>query len=346
MTYVRFSEILKDYLEANNISNKEFATRIGITPKHLIDILAGKIELSASVIQSISIVTGISSDYIITMEDNYRMAQNIQKFLNDNETSLVQYLNKFLYKELIKDGWVNFIHVDDKLTVLMDILKYLRVADPNNLYKIDKNILYKSKNDKPELLMIWLERCFRIANEQDVKEYKKENLDILVNFIIEEAKKSIFDEKKLIKVFNENGIQLVIENDLPGSKIRGAFKVNKDTPAIYLTRKYKRLADIYFALLHELAHCKSDFNKAKSTNLVTYDEDKCESEADIQALDWMVDKEYYTSIIKSDNFDFIDKKKYPVSFILYRLAKDKYIDYSTELYQKYNPVIKFDNDNK
>ena len=75
--------------------------------------------------------------------------------------------------------------------------------------------------------------------------------------------------KELIKVFNDNGIFLAIEKDLTGSKIRGAFKVLNIKPAIYITKKHKRYADIYFALLHELAHCKSDFNRAKSGSWIS-----------------------------------------------------------------------------
>ena len=43
MKHVRFYQVLNDYLNYNNISIKEFANRIGITPKHLIDILSGSI---------------------------------------------------------------------------------------------------------------------------------------------------------------------------------------------------------------------------------------------------------------------------------------------------------------
>lgn len=341
MTHIRFAEILKDYLDEHNISNKEFSTRIGITPKHLIDILSGDADLSTSVIEAISIVTDIPAEYIIKMEENYRMECEIEKFLEKNNLTITQYLNKFSYRELIKKNWIKFIHIDDKMTSLMDILKYLRISNPESLYKLDKNILYKSRNDKPEMLMIWLERCYRIASKQNVGKYNKDNIDILVDFIIENAKKEIFDEKKLIKKFNENGIQLVIQSDLPGSKIRGAFKVNKDTPSIYLTHKHKRIADIYFALLHELAHCKSDFNMAKATSLVSYDDGSSEDKADNQALNWMVDEKYYQNIISKNNYDIDGEKEYPRSFVLYRLALDNYIDFSNDYYQLYNYIIDF-----
>ncbi len=339
MTHVSFAVVLKDYLNENNISNKEFAARIGITPKHLIDILSGEVELSTSIIQSISVVTNIPVDYIIKFEENHRMENEIEKFLNEKNISLTQYLNKFSYRELLKNKWIQFVHVDDKMTTLMDILKYLRVSKPDILYKLDKNILYKSKNDKPELLMIWLERCYRIAKDQKVAAYNKDNIELIVDYINTCAKNGEFSEKDLIKTFNKYGIKLVIQEDLPGSKIRGAFKVNKDTPSIYITYKHKRIADIYFALLHELAHCKSDFNQAKASSMVSYDDGNCEDKADKQALNWMVDDKYYQDIISKSFYDIDNENKYPKCFILYRLALDKRIEFSNEYYQLYNYVI-------
>ena len=241
---------------------------------------------------------------------------------------------------MIKKKWIKVSYIDSKITILIDIMKFLRISSLKSLYSLDKNILFKSNNNKPELLMLWLEKCYRESLNQKVSEYKKENIDILVKYISNQAKNNVFDIPSLINKFNENGIKLVIQEDLPGSKIRGAFKVNKDIPSIYLTKKYKRISDIYFALLHELAHCKTDFNKAKGTNIVLYEfEENTEINADIQAYDWMVNDDYYNNIIFDENYRLISETNFPKSFIVYRLAKDKIIDYSSDVYQKYNPVI-------
>ena len=230
------------------------------------------------------------------------------------------------------------------MDIAKDILKFLRVKDPQKLYEIDKNIYYKSKNDKPELLLLWLEKCYRETLNQKIGKYEKENIDILVNYIRDLASKNVFDEEMLIQEFNKNGIGLVIQQDIPGSKIRGAFKVHKEVPAIYITYKHKRIADIYFALLHELAHCKKDFNQAKGTNLVSYDtETKTEEIADLQAYEWMVDDKYYEKIINNPEYDIDNEVVYPKCFVAYKLAKDGYIDYSSEIYQKYNFLLKTDN---
>ena len=99
MRKIRFVDYLKDYLEYNNISNKDFANRIGITPKHLIDILSNKCELSSSIIDSISLVTNIPSDYIYKMELNYKLEEDIDKYIKDNNLTESKYLNKFSYKD-------------------------------------------------------------------------------------------------------------------------------------------------------------------------------------------------------------------------------------------------------
>ena len=59
MRKLRFKDYLLDYLEYYHISNKDFASRIGVSEKHLIDILSGNCDLSSSIITSISLVTNI-----------------------------------------------------------------------------------------------------------------------------------------------------------------------------------------------------------------------------------------------------------------------------------------------
>lgn len=342
MERIRFKDYLIDYLEFNNITNKDFANRIDITPKHLIDILSGERDISSNIIDKISLVTNIPADYIYRVEANYKFEKIIEDYLEKENLTETKYLNKYNYKYLIANNYMKFIDKENKLEIIKDILKFLRVSTPEKVYEIDKSALYKSNNDKPELLLLWLEKCYRETLEQTVEEYNKKNIDSLVEYIREVAKNNEFNEEKLIKKFNENGIYLVIQEDIPGSKIRGAFKVHRGIPAIYLTYKHHRIADIYFALLHELAHCKTDFNKAQSMSLVSYEDeiDETEKNADNQAYSWMVDEKYYKNICCKDNYRIETESQYPKAFIVYRLAKDKYIQYSSKQYQLFNEIIK------
>ena len=105
--------------------------------------------------------------------------------------------------------------------------------------------------------------------------------------------------------------------------------------------KYKKIADIYFALLHELAHCKSDFNRAKANSLISTGDEtyELEQKADKQAYNWMVDEKYYNIIKNDNNYDIEKEKNWPKAFIVYRLAADKKLAYSSAKYQKYNKEI-------
>ncbi len=92
--------------------------------------------------------------------------------------------------------------------------------------------------------------------------------------------------------------------------------------------------------VYELAHCKTDFNKAQFMSLVSYEDEATETSVDVQAYNWMVDDRYYNSICYNNEYNIKNETEYPKAFIVYRLAKDKRILYSSNEYQTYNSVIK------
>ncbi len=336
-----FGKELGKYLEYYNISKKEFADRINTTPKNLIDIINGKIELTQNIIYNISFVTNIPINYIFNVENNFKLDNNIKAFLNKNNLTIRKFINKFSYKELPIKYNIEYTNERNDYSIAKDILKYLRITNPESLYKKENNIFYKSKNEKPELLALWLERCYRLLSSQNIKTYNKNNIEKLVLYIKKQAQEDKFNKEEIIKTFNENGIYLVIEDDLSTSKIRGAFRVHNNKPAIYLTTKYKRYADIYFALLHELAHCKSDFNRAKNGSIISYSDNSLEDyeiEADKKAYNWMVNDNYYNEV--KNQYHDIEKLDLVKSFYVYRLANDNIISYNSTIYQKYNKIIK------
>ena len=333
-----FGMELGELLEFQNISINDYAERIGTTSKNLIDIIDGKVPLSFNMICNIAFISDYPVSYIVNVEESFKIKKGIDKYIQDNNITLKNYINHFNYKELA-DRY-NLVYSDERndYSIIKTIFKYLRITNPNILYKEDNTILYKSKCDKPELLALWLERCYRLSQEQNIKEYSKDNINYLVELIRNEAKNNRFDEDRLIKEFNDKGIYLVIEDDLKGSKIRGAFKVLNTKPAIYITRKHKRIADIYFALLHELAHCKTDFNRAKRASIVSLynyaSNSDYEIKADKTALNWMVSDNEYEDIIKNKDYNYEI-----MSFLVYRLALDKKISYSSKMYQENNKLL-------
>ena len=336
----KFGIELKELLDFQNISIQEYAERIGTTPKNLIDIINGNVSLSFNIICNIAFISDIPVDYISKVEENFKIDNSINDYLKDNNLTIREFINNYHYKELNEKYHVIYNNDLNDYTIARSILKYLRITSPYQIYKENNSIFYKSKNDNPELLALWLEHCYRTVSKQEIGEYTNNNIDILVDFIKKEAKNNRFNKEKLIEEFNKYGIFLAIEPELDGSKIRGAFRVLNNKPAIYITTKYNRYADVYYALLHELAHCKSDYNRAKKGSIVSFEnikeEEDYEIKADKTALNWMVNDNNYQVIIKNKDYENNHEIK---SFLVYRLALDKRIKYNSPIYEKYNEII-------
>lgn len=340
---VGFGGYLKDYLEHYNISQVEFAERLDISTKHLNEILNKNIDISNELMVAISIITDIDINFIVKIENNKKIKQYLINTFGDN---LKQYLKRFSINDLNKKGWITFKHIDDEYQNAIDILKFLKVRNFEAMNNILNNILYKKKADSDETkLLLWITRCNEIANNQDVKEFKTENFNKIINFLKKESKNK-FDYYKIQKEFNENGFYFVIEDALPGTKVRGCSKVRKDKPTIYLTKLYNDKASIYFSLYHELGHLKHNYNKAKNKYILDSDED-LEKMADDFAINMMIDNNSWNEIINSSNIiktsKIISKEKnIPMCFIVRNLAYNNYIKYTDNFYSQYTEKINYE----
>ena len=76
---IYFGKYLKDYLEYNNISQTEFATRIGITQKHMNEIINGKTRITLEMAGNIERLTGIKSEFIINVENSRILKEDKDK---------------------------------------------------------------------------------------------------------------------------------------------------------------------------------------------------------------------------------------------------------------------------
>ena len=94
-----FGSLLRRYLEYNNISQSEFAGRLGITQKHINEIINNKCEISLELMMVISLITDIDINIIVGMEQEKR----IYKYLKSKcktEKEINNYLKNFHIKEL------------------------------------------------------------------------------------------------------------------------------------------------------------------------------------------------------------------------------------------------------
>ena len=317
-----FSRYLKDYLEFNNISQTEFASRLGISQKHMNELLNGKMSITIERAAQIYHLTNIPIEFIINAENR----KNITEYLLNkygSEKQVQEVIKKeFFMNELLKRNWIDFKDTTNSIQNYMDLVDFLKVSNLEALNMVQEKTLFKKSGENINKLSLWIARCDELSKNQKVKEYIPVSFNFLIQDLKEEAYKD-FSIENIQKILNNYGIYFVVEKALLGTKVRGCFKVKSKNPAIYITKNYSSKDSFFFELFHELGHCKSDYNEAKNKVIVEGNE-KQEKRADEFALNTMIDKEVWLQIENDYNEENILKiskqNKIPMSFIVGRLA--------------------------
>ncbi len=66
-----FSEILKDFLQENNLTQVAFAKRVGIKQSQVSEWLKGKAKPGYDLLKSIAIAFNVSADYFLGIRETY-----------------------------------------------------------------------------------------------------------------------------------------------------------------------------------------------------------------------------------------------------------------------------------
>lgn len=335
-----FGSMLKDYLEYYKISQTDFAMRLGISTKHMNEVLNGNSSLSLELMHAVSLLTDIDVNLIFYVENKNRMHEYLQEtFKSDKDKK--SFLDTFYLKEMQEKEWLKLKDKECLEQNALDLLEFLNVKDFNSLSTYMNNkVLYKKKDDANlRKIYLWLKHCEKSLLKQKAQEYSSSNL----NSLLEELKDlriKEFNEDKLIKVFNKYGIYLIIEDALKGTKVRGAMDVRGNNPVIYMTKFNKEKSSFYYVLYHELGHVKSDYNIAKNKTIIEDDSTK-EDLCDIFALNQMIPEDIWQEIISnySRKEEICIKNKIPLCFLYSRLAHDGKITYTSKEYNSHREKI-------
>ena len=325
-----FGSMLRDYLEYHKISQTDFADRLGISQKHMNEIINDKTSISLELMMAISLLTDIDVNLIYYVENKKNVYNKlINKYKTDKEINKL--LNSYYINEMEKRGWIKLKDRSSLVQKYLDLVDFLKVKDLDtfNSY-VNKRYLFKKKDDANDIkISLWINHCDNMINKEDINTYDSNKFDLILTELKNERIKK-YNEKNIINILRKYGIILYIEDALKGSKIRGCCKVMVDTPVIYLTRYYKEKSSFYFTLYHELMHIKKDFNMLKNKIYINEDEESI----DKLALEEMLPGSVYKSIL--DNYSNRDKiakdNKIPLCFLYTRLAKEGIIKYNSNEY--------------
>lgn len=334
-----FGSILQDYLEYHRITQTEFADRLGISNKHMNEIINGTTNLSPELMIAISILTDIDINTIFFVEHKKMIYDKLlDKYKSESEIN--KFLNSFYLSEMQKKKWITLRDSTSVAQNAVDLLKFLSIKD-FDVYDdyVDKRIIYKKLDSADQRkIYLWLRHCDKLISDIKVPTYSSSKLVDLFDELKKERMKS-FDKERLVDILAKYGIILCIEDALDGSKIRGCTMVKQKTPIIYMTTYFKEKSSFYFTLYHELGHIKTHYNRLIN-KVVDIESD--EKEADTFSLNQMIPKDIWELVKKlpKEREKICLDNDIPLCFLYSRLAYEKFISYSSKEYNNHMEKIK------
>lgn len=325
-------ETIKEVIDELDMSQKEFAERLGISEKHLSFVINGKAEISRDLAEKLEYVLGIESLFWLGLENEFR--ESLKKVtlpqINLNEEEIAK---KIPYLELSKQGFVKETRkIYDKV---VNLRSFFGVSDLNFIPKV--NCAFRKANISNEnyyALATWI----RIAEIQGHKiETQKFNKKKLINSLdrIRSLTNSEPEEfyKELVILLSDCGIALVVANHLKGTGVHGVTFLNgkRNKLIIQLSVRRKYADTFWFTLFHEISHIISDENEEFC--YIDCNED-VEEEMNLMARNILIPQDEYEKFVLEKGYysyerivTFSEKIGINPAIVIGRLQFDKYISY-------------------
>ena len=334
------SEIIEDM----EMTQDEFARRLGTTAKTLSNIVNGKVNISDDIANKLSMMLNTSVDLWLNLQKEYDKKvlemKNEEEF--DRQKSVLQDID---YSYFVKNNLLeNTNSLNEKIKRLC---AFLSVSNLNVLYELDLSANFRSstKSQKDKNILnnnIWLEIAVKIAREKNVKRYDELKLKSYLPEIRGMTVKTP-DEfvPRLEEIFSECGVAFVLLPKMKNAAINGAVKWLSPSKAVIAMNDRRNYADTFwFSLFHEIKHViqhKVTYVMVTGANTINDINTTLEKEADEFARNYLITKADYSNFIKKKDFsekaiiDFSREIEIDPGIIVGRLQKDGLLNYRSML---------------
>ena len=250
--------ILRYELEGRGISQKDFAVMIGMQKSHLNELINGKRPMTKPIADKIEKVLGFSAVSLVNMQTQYEYDMKVLEQRGVEEWEAQNTLS--LYDEIF-DVKTLFKRLGKGLTTAAQQRTYLVekmcLPQPAEL-KLEASGMFRKSaktGQDPRMLMTWKLLAESKAREQKVdRPFDKDNKEILIYKLARALHDNISTEETVKAILSDGGIAFCIEEKVDKASVDGYSFIENGTPYIVLTKRYDRIDNFAFALMHEVGH--------------------------------------------------------------------------------------------
>lgn len=311
--------IIRYELEEREISQKDFAVMIGMQKSHLNELINGKRPMTKPIADKIEKTLGISAVSLVNMQTQYEYDVTTIKQRGAEEWKAQDVLNH--YNDIF-DVKLFFKRLDKGLTTAVQQKDYLEekmhLPQPAELKSETFGMFRKSAKtgQDPRMLMTWKLLAESKAKEQEITQpFNRDNMEVVLCNLAKALHDNISTEETVKAILSDAGIAFCIEKKVDKASVDGYSFIEDGTPYIILTKRYDRIDNFAFALMHEVGHIYLHYLNGSRSNyklsIAGYDNDSVEErEANAFAANALIPKEKWKNAPKVRVNPSIIQRKY------------------------------------
>lgn len=335
-------ETIKENMLFLGMNQKELAARLGITQKHLSNIMNGNAPITYETALKLETVVGASAQFWLNLETNYQLHQARLR-AQENLAEDLEILKKIPYKTMSDYRWVQ--KTQDRSERVHQCRNFFGVASLNTL-SLSYNVAFRKhkalKNISDYGIYAWLRKAEIEGLKIDVTDFNRRKLASLIS----EFRRLTMETPEvfypsMVQLCAECGVALVLVKYLPNTSVCGATMWRNNKAILALSNRGKRADIFWFTFFHELAHILR--HQGKEFHINYNEEDEADDEARnylISEKDYSIFIEKYAYKVKSEIESYSDKLGIASSILVGRLQHDGLLD--PQHYNDLRPLFEID----
>ncbi len=286
---------LQELMESLEMTQKELATRTGLTEQSLTRIIKGDQPISYETANRLELVTQVPARLWNNLEAQYR-EQKAKLEERERLESNIEWLKTIPTRELIDRGFLNA--VKDKVALLRDTLAFFGVSSVESWQRIWEMPAVAARRSQCFESRIgdaaaWIRQGELQAHEMDCNPFDKKRFKKVLQKIrsLTREKPSVF-EPEMKRLCTEAGVAVALVPEMKKVPWNGATKWLTPRKAMILLCLRGRGEDkFWFSFFHEAGHVLKDNKKDLLINNGSHDDPR-EKRADRFAAKFLIPSQY------------------------------------------------------
>lgn len=287
-------ESILDIIEERGWTQAELSQRLGFSPKHVNQLIKGKVPLTEEAAIRLERVLGSTVGFWLAREARYR-ERCARLEAAEKHAGWTDWLDALPIREMMAAGGITKRRVDanSRPGLVEDCLRFFGVASPDEWrahYGEMQAAFRRSREEQSDVgaISAWLRMGEQVAEKLDGPKYDRASFEAALT---EMRALTVLDpdefEPRLRGLFQEAGVAFVMLPAIPKAHVSGVARwLNTHRPLIQLSLYGKTNDKFWFTLFHEAAHVLLHAKEKKSVYLDDPNKATMDSVEEREANEW------------------------------------------------------------